>query len=100
MSAARCRPWMRRNWSARSWMSARRDRQPLLFRGMHGQLLAHQLFDQSLELPGEFQGSDEIIGVDDFIVDAHNPGHTVSSAQAPYAWDFLAGDLFHRFSPA
>jgi hypothetical protein len=51
----------------------------LLLRRMHGELVAHDLLDQALELASQFQKTNELGHVHDFIIDTHYRGHFIDS---------------------
>jgi hypothetical protein len=46
---------------------------------VHGQLVAHYLLYQAFELASQFEKSDELAHIHDFIVNSHYCGHVVRS---------------------
>jgi hypothetical protein len=46
--------------------------------GARGQAVAHHLLDQAFELPAQLERTDEVIGGDDLVVDAHDALHACS----------------------
>jgi hypothetical protein len=46
---------------------------------MHRELVAHDLLDQAVELAGQFQKTNELGNVHEFVIDSHYRGHVIRS---------------------